>query len=168
MVLSTHTGLHNVDFFYIYLLVWGFSSHSEIFHWYGAPLPGKVCKFWPCHPYCQCTILTLSSEELVLLKHNSLMPLSVAFEEQQKPLEPQHLLCFGRDIITSQGYLTLTVLIFRSRARIRIPGLVKTWKWLLVVLQQVFYSLSSFAAIINKLIFGPNSFWQRHFDGIRA
>ena len=78
--------------------------------------------------------------------------LSVAFEEQQKPLEPQHQLCFGRDIITSQGYLTLNVLIFRSRARIRIPGLVKTWKWLLVVLHQVFYSLSSFAAIFNKLI----------------
>ena len=97
-------------------------------------LPVKGCKVWPCHPYCQCTIITLSSEEVVLLKHNSLMPLSVAFEEQQKPLEPQHLLCFWREIITSQGYLTLTVLIFRSRARIRILGLVKTWKWLLVVL----------------------------------
>ena len=82
-----------------------------------SPLPVKGCKFWPCHPYCQCTIIILSSEELVLLKHNSFVPLSVAFEEQQKPHEPQHLLCFGRDIITSQGYLTLTVLIFRSKKR---------------------------------------------------
>ena len=115
-----------------------------------SPLPVKGCKFWPCHPYCQCTIIILSSEELVLLKHNSFVPLSVAFEEQQKPHEPQHLLCFGREIITSQGFLTLTVLVFRSRARIRIPGLVKTW--LLVVLEQVFFSLVTFAAILYKLI----------------
>ena len=116
-----------------------------------SPLPVKGCKFWPCHPYCQCTIIILSSEELVLLKHNSFVPLSVAFEEQQKPHEPQHLLCLGRQIIISQGYLTLTVLVFRSRARIRIPGLVKTW--LLVVLEQVFiFCLVTFAAILYKLI----------------